>query len=593
MTTWDIVCADVNEWAEGYDGPPFHAVLCDAPYEMREVDIDNLGAQGKGFMGKDWDGSGVSFDPDTWRGIARHLLPGAFLFVFAGTINDDLISVAMRKAGLRKHHKAAYWANGQGFPKSTKICHQLDKAAGKLDERKVIGMKRSGLSMNPNLNDDGWHNANGDETSKHIPVTAPATPLAQTWAGHRYGLQAIKPAVESVLIFQKPYAGKSVDSIVETGAGALWIEGGRIATDDSLMGGQYCGTERQAGNCYGKHRNLPPDAFRHPSGRWPSNLLLAHVPPHTCPTCDGDGCDACGGEGLVGGCVRVGEKRVRGITGGKNPVRGVGIMAEAKGHQTPGRPQTYNDYADPDGLETVADWQCVEGCAVRALGEQSGERPRGWTQGGGKTQVYGSGDNITYRASSTCDTGQYRGYPDKGTAARFFFQAGWSHEIAEQVERAAPVFYCAKASRRERDSGLENFDEQPVRRLSGGEFAHNSITRKVSKNETVTRNPHPTCKPIALAKHLATLLLPPPEYAPRRVLVPFAGSGSEAIGAMLAGWEEIVCVELIQDYCDIAEARLAWWADWMDYTGVDDVKELLRLSNNGKVRREKDAERLV
>jgi len=40
-------------------------------------------------------------------------------------------------------------------------------------------------------------------------------------------------------------------------------------------------------------------------------------------------------------------------------------------------------------------------------------------------------------------------------------------------------------------------------------------------------------------------------------------------------------------------AILAWWADWLAYTGVDDVKELLRLSNNGKVRREKDAERLV
>jgi len=102
-----------------------------------------------------------------------------------------------------------------------------------------------------------------------------------------------------------------------------------------------------------------------------------------------------------------------------------------------------------------------------------------------------------------------------------------------------------------------------------------------------------TCKPIALAKHLAALLLPSPEYAPRRLLVPFAGSGSEAIGAMLAGWEEVVCVELIQDYCAISEARLAWWADWLAYTGVDDPKELLRLSNNDKVRKEKEAARLV
>lgn len=74
------------------------------------------------------------------------------------------------------------------------------------------------------------------------------------------------------------------------------------------------------------------------------------------------------------------------------------------------------------------------------------------------------------------------------------------------------------------------------------------------------RNPHPTVKPIALCRWLATLLLPPPEYAPRRILVPFAGSGSEMIAAMLAGWEEIVGVELKQEYVDIAEARLAHWA---------------------------------
>ena len=73
------------------------------------------------------------------------------------------------------------------------------------------------------------------------------------------------------------------------------------------------------------------------------------------------------------------------------------------------------------------------------------------------------------------------------------------------------------------------------------------------------RNPHPTVKPLALARWLATLLLPPDAYAPRRILVPFAGSGSEAIGAMLAGWEEVVAIEREDEYADIARARLAWW----------------------------------
>jgi len=73
------------------------------------------------------------------------------------------------------------------------------------------------------------------------------------------------------------------------------------------------------------------------------------------------------------------------------------------------------------------------------------------------------------------------------------------------------------------------------------------------------RIPPEAVKPLDLARYLATLLLPPDEYAPRRILVPFAGSGSECIGAFMAGWDEIVGVEFIREYVDIARARLDYW----------------------------------
>lgn len=68
-------------------------------------------------------------------------------------------------------------------------------------------------------------------------------------------------------------------------------------------------------------------------------------------------------------------------------------------------------------------------------------------------------------------------------------------------------------------------------------------------------------KPIALTRWLATLLLPPAAYAPRRLLVPFAGVMSEVIGAKLAGWECIVAIEQSEEYCEIAARRIAWWQD--------------------------------
>jgi hypothetical protein len=89
------------------------------------------------------------------------------------------------------------------------------------------------------------------------------------------------------------------------------------------------------------------------------------------------------------------------------------------------------------------------------------------------------------------------------------------------------------------------------------------------------RNPHPTVKPIALAKWLATLTLPPPEYAPRRLLVPFGGVMSEAIGAILAGWDEVVAIEMEEEYCAIGDSRLRFWATWAG-RGFDDPKAILK-----------------
>lgn len=69
-------------------------------------------------------------------------------------------------------------------------------------------------------------------------------------------------------------------------------------------------------------------------------------------------------------------------------------------------------------------------------------------------------------------------------------------------------------------------------------------------------NPHPSVKSIELTEYLAKLILPPNLNKPRRLLVPFCGSGSELIGALKAGWEEVVGIEMDKEYCNISETRL-------------------------------------
>ncbi|NQU22454.1 MAG: site-specific DNA-methyltransferase [Candidatus Nealsonbacteria bacterium] len=92
-------------------------------------------------------------------------------------------------------------------------------------------------------------------------------------------------------------------------------------------------------------------------------------------------------------------------------------------------------------------------------------------------------------------------------------------------------FYCPKANKKERNHGLP----------AGQKNAHTCV------------------KPIALCEYLARLILPPEREDIRRLLVPYAGTGSEMIGAMAAGWETIFGIERDAESVRIAEARIEAW----------------------------------
>jgi hypothetical protein len=118
-----------------------------------------------------------------------------------------------------------------------------------------------------------------------------------------------------------------------------------------------------------------------------------------------------------------------------------------------------------------------------------------------------------------------------------------SHKDAGGASR---FFYVAKASSKERNAGCEDLEDRikpgGMRTANGdAEKGHSSFDKGFQ--DTIVKNDHLTVKPIALCKYLATLLLPPASVAPRRLFVPFCGSGSELIGALLAGWDEFIGVE--------------------------------------------------
>jgi DNA modification methylase len=142
--------------------------------------------------------------------------------------------------------------------------------------------------------------------------------------------------------------------------------------------------------------------------------------------------------------------------------------------------------------------------------------------------------NVTFNANDPTNTEDV-GYGDSGSASRFF--------------------YTAKASKSERNAGLEGFEE--VRKLNSYTESREGMYKD---RNTIVKNHHPTVKPLSLTKYLATLIKPP---TGGRLLVPFSGSGSEMIGALQAGWEYVEGVELTEEYIPIAEARIKHWLEQM------------------------------
>lgn len=110
---------------------------------------------------------------------------------------------------------------------------------------------------------------------------------------------------------------------------------------------------------------------------------------------------------------------------------------------------------------------------------------------------------------------------------------------------AARFFYCAKASRKDRNDGLPSSDKPAV--------ATNATMREREDADWGARNGnhHPTVKPTELMAYLCRLVTPPGGV----VLDPFMGSGSTGKAAMREGFRFIGC-ELSEEYSAIARARI-------------------------------------
>ena len=138
------------------------------------------------------------------------------------------------------------------------------------------------------------------------------------------------------------------------------------------------------------------------------------------------------------------------------------------------------------------------------------------------------------------------------------FPANFIHDGSDEVlelfpdtagQSASRFFYCAKANKKDRNEGLDDF--QPKR--DADRIADDGVGGANPRNRSNTEkvNHHPTVKPTELMRYLCRLVTPPQGV----VLDPFTGSGSTGKAALLEGFT-FLGVEQSEEYLRIAQARI-------------------------------------
>ena len=163
-----------------------------------------------------------------------------------------------------------------------------------------------------------------------------------------------------------------------------------------------------------------------------------------------------------------------------------------------------------------------------------------------KQKIYGGNSLLE---SKTKGIGYYVGFNDSGSASRYF--------------------YCAKASKKDRDEGLDDFEATTDKAKGNGldrvcefcgvsqltpELCHCEIKSWITKPK---KNIHPTVKPTELMQYLVRLVSP--EGA--TILDPFNGSGSTGKAVMYENKErqknyKYIGIELTEEYLPISKARI-------------------------------------
>ncbi len=451
-----------------------------------------------GFMGKKWDNTGIAYNIEVWKECLRVLKLGGHLLSFGGSRTYHRMACAIEDAGFEIRDQIM-WIYGSGFPKSLNVSKAIDSKLNA--EREVIGTVRrwgnaAGKGRGGQYMNEYEESIGGNE--KFDAITASATKEAQQWEG--WGT-ALKPAHEPIVVARKPIEGTVANNALTYGTGGINIDGCRISTPESWARDTTKDKSPiTTGDIYnGGFNNIIKSS--HPSGRFPANVILECI------------CDEVVTEGKSKEPYEYKDKNYK----------VEGFIENIK----PSSPSNYNDKAQKI-IHTNPDCPCY------IMDEQSGKLKSGFMKKDQQRHQDG-GFNGGFPQDRI---GERDTYGNSGGASRFF--------------------YCAKASKSERNLGLDTFEDRVFVQSNGGQSKSDRGEDGYGKAQIginkvkITKNIHPTVKPISVMRYLVRLVTP----RGGACLDPFMGSGTTGIACIMEG-VNFLGIEQEIEYVKIAKARIA------------------------------------
>jgi DNA modification methylase len=476
------------------------SIVTDPPYEI-------------GFMGKSWDSSGIAYSVELWTECMRVLKPGGHLLAFGGSRTWHRLAVAIEDAGFEMRDSIA-WLYGSGFPKSMDISKAIDKRGGQgatltkqIGEALREAREKRGISKTQadQLFCDGstnWTWFEGRPAGQRPPTPETFARIIAEW-------QELAPLAELVAEAEREVIGVGAahcKQLEEVGVCDGHFDNGTLTVKHQLATAPATpeAIKWQGWGTALKPAFEPVVVARKPfKGTVAGNVLEWGV----------------GGLNIDGS--RIGLETIpqyqRTVIGGKAlGGKGVGIPQKTNGITT----------------FTTGRWPAniiLDPYTAELLDEQSGDRP-----GGTFPAKRGQSVNTSF-ASGQETVGGQRSMGDSGGASRFF--------------------YVAKASKRDRNEGLEELPVASAAEMVDREegSAGMNSPRAGAGRTSGSANIHPTVKPTSLMEYLIKLVTP----EGGTVLDPFTGSGSTGKAALLNGFQ-FIGIELTEEYLPIIEGRLKW-----------------------------------